>query len=135
VIFDDEDLFRRALWIFFDQRGYEVFTFPYPDVCPLHVASECPCPVGTSCSDIIISDVHMLGRSGIDFIEKLIEKGCNQKHFAVMSGAFTNEDRARASRLGCALFEKPADMEALRAWVEAVERTIPVERVLFDWAE
>jgi len=135
VIFDDEDLCRRVLWIFFDQRGYEVFTFPYPDLCPLHLALECPCPLGTSCSDIIISDVNMLGNNRIDFIEKLIEKGCKQRHFALMSGAFTDSDRERASRLGCAVFEKPVDMEALTAWIESVEKSIPAERVLFDWTQ
>jgi len=135
VIFDDEDLFRKVLWMFFDQRGYEVLTFPYPDVCPLHVASECPCPLGTLCSDIIISDVNMLGKSGIDFIEKLMEKGCKQRHFALMSGAFTDADRARAALLACAVFEKPINMEALTAWVESVERSISAERVLFDWTD
>lgn len=135
MIFDDEDLFRHVLWMFFDQRNYEVITFPYPNLCPLHVGLECPCPLGTSCSDIIISDVNMLGMNGIDFIEKLIEKGCKQKHFALMSGAFTDADRERASRLGCVVFEKPINMEALTAWVEAVEKSISIERVLFDWTE
>jgi len=39
------------------------------------------------------------------------------------------------SSLGCAVFEKPVDMEALTAWVDAVEKSIPAERVLFDWNE
>jgi DNA-binding response OmpR family regulator len=82
---------------------------------------------------MIVSDVNMLGNNGIDFIEKLIEKGCKQGHFALMSGAFTDNDRARAAHLGCAVFEKPVDMEALTAWVESVEKSIPPERVLFDW--
>jgi DNA-binding response OmpR family regulator len=135
VIFDDEDLCRRVLWLFFDQRGYEVFTFPYPDLCPLHLALECPCPLGTSCSDIIISDANMLGNNRIDFIEKLIEKGCKQRHFALMSGAFTDSDRERASQLGCAVFEKPVDLEALTAWIESVEKSILAERVPFDWTQ
>jgi hypothetical protein len=75
----------------------------------------------------------MLGNNGIDFIEKLIEKGCKQRRFALMSGAVTDSDRERASRLGCAVFEKPVDMEALTAWIESVEKSIPAERVLFDW--
>jgi len=135
IIFDDERGVRTALWLFFDKRNYEVFTFPYPDLCPLHVASECPCPLGTVCADIIISDVNMLGRNGLDFVEKLIDKGCRQRHFALMSGAFTDADRERASRLGCAVLEKPFDMEALTAWVEATEKSIPTDRVLFDWSE
>ena len=135
VIFDDDELIRSVLWLFFDRRNYEVFTFPYPNLCPLQVALECPCPLGTTCSDIVISDVNMQGRNGIDFVEKLIAKGCRQRHFALMSGAFTDADRARASRLGCALFDKPFDMKALTAWVEAAEKSIPAERVLFDWTK
>ena len=134
VIFDDERGIRTALWLFFDKRDYEVFTFPYPDLCPLHVASKCPCPVGTVCSDIIISDVNMGGTNGLDFVAKLMDKGCRQRHFALVSGAFTNADRERASHLGCAVFEKPFEMEALTTWVEAVEKSIPTDRVLFNWA-
>jgi DNA-binding response OmpR family regulator len=133
VIFDDDELIRKALWLFFDRRQYEIFTFPYPDACPLHVTSACPCPLGTSCSDLIVSDVNMGGRNGIDFIEELMKKGCRQRHFAVMSGAFTEADRARAARLGCTVIEKPLFIDALTAWVEAVEKTIPSKRLLFDW--
>ena len=133
VICDDEELIRSVLWHLFDNRNYEVFTFPYPDLCPLHVASECPCPLGTTCADIIISDVNMLGRNGLAFVEKLMAKGCRQGHFALMSGAFSNADIERASHLGCAVFEKPLDMEALTAWVGSTEQSIPAERVLFGW--
>ena len=68
--------------------NYEVITFPEPGVCPLHVSLRCPCADGTSCSDLIVSDVNMLGQNGIDFVEQLINKGCRQRHFALMSGAF-----------------------------------------------
>jgi DNA-binding response OmpR family regulator len=134
VIFDDEPLFRRALWIFFDQRNYEVLTFPEPGVCPLHVHQQCPCPEGTLCSDLVISDVNMFGKNGIDYIEELMKKGCRQQHLALMSGGFSDVDRERAAKLGCALFDKPLDMDALMAWVESVEKAISPERKLFDWA-
>jgi len=133
VIFDDNDSIRRCMWNFFDQRGYEVFSFPEPGVCPLHVVRECPCPVDTSCSDLIISDVNMHGANGIDFLEGLIQKGCRQRRFALMSGDFSDADLIRASRLGCTLFDKPLDVAALTAWVEETERSIPLERKLFDW--
>ena len=135
VIFDDEEFIRALLWRFFDKRSYEIFTFPYPELCPLHAVSECPCPLGTTCADIIISDVNMLGKNGLDFVEKLMGKGCRQRHFALMSGAFTAADRERASQLGCAVIEKPFDMEALKAWIEAVEKSIPADRALFDWTK
>jgi len=116
VIFEDEEFARSVLWRFFDKRSYEIFTFPYPESCPLHAVSECPCPLGTTCADIIISDVNMLGRNGLAFVEKLMAKGCRQGHFALMSGAFSKADIERASQLGCAVFDKPLDMEALTAW-------------------
>lgn len=134
MIFHDERLFRTALWAFFDQRNYEVLAFPEPGLCPLHAHQQCPCPDGTSCSDLVISDVNMFGKNGIDYIEELMKKGCRQRHFALMSGGFTDADRERAAKLGCALFDKPLDMNALTTWVESVEKAVSPERRLFDWA-
>lgn len=134
VIFDDDYLIRFTLWDLFDRRGYEVFTFPEPDLCPLHAVLQCPCPVGTSCSDLIISDVNMHASNGIDYIQQLIEKGCRQRHFALMSGNFSERDMTRGSELGCKLFTKPLDLEQVKDWVAEVERLIPGERLLFDWA-
>ena len=134
VIFDDNDLIRFTLWHLFDQRGYEVFTFPEPGLCPLDVVQECPCPRNSSCADLIMSDVNMLGENGIDFIEELVEKGCKQRRFALMSATFSATDLARAEKLGCKLFTKPLQLADVVAWVEIVERTIPSERILYDWA-
>ena len=134
VIFDDNDLIRFTLWSLFDRREYEVFTFPQPGLCPLHVIRECPCPANTSCADLIISDVNMMGVNGIEFIEQLIRKGCRRPHFGLMSACFSPTDLVRASKLGCTLFTKPLDMARVTAWVEEVECSIPSERILFDWA-
>jgi DNA-binding response OmpR family regulator len=133
VIFEDDALIRFTLWKLFDDRGYEVFTFPEPGMCPLHVVRECPCPADTSCSDLIISDVNMAGTNGIDFVEGLIQKGCKQRRIALMSANFSEADLARASRLGCTQFSKPLAIEALIAWIDETERTIPPERKLFNW--
>jgi hypothetical protein len=77
----------------------------------------------------------MLGANGIDYIEQLIEKGCKQRHFALMSGNFSNSDLERASKIGCVLFTKPLEMEAIGGWVQVVEGSIPSERVLHDWIQ
>jgi len=76
----------------------------------------------------------MLGESGIDFMESLVRKGCKQRRFALMSGTFPAADLIRAEILGCKLFTKPLKMAEVVAWVEEVERSIPSERVLYDWA-
>jgi len=133
IIFDDDHLVRFSLWHLFDRRGYEVFTFPEPGLCPLHVVQQCPCPANTSCTDLIISDVNMHATNGIDFLEQLIQKGCRQRHFALVSGNFSETDLARASRLGCRLFSKPVDIAQLSEWIEEVEKSTPLERTLFNW--
>ena len=135
VIFEDDALIRFALWKFFDGRGYEVVTFPEPGMCPLHVVRECPCPADTSCSDLILSDVNMQGTNGINFLEGLIQKGCRQRHIALMSGNFSNTDLARAAKIGCVLFTKPLEMDAIAAWVQVVEKSIPSGRVLYNWVQ
>lgn len=132
VILDDSPTLRKVLWTLFKGRGYEVFAFPDPVLCPLHAVRECPCPPSTCCADVIVSDVNMEGGNGVDFFEQLVQKGCKQRHFALMSGNFSEADLARASRLNCRLFTKPLDMAQLTAWVEEVEGLIPSERTLFD---
>ena len=134
VIFEDDALIRFALWKLFDDRGYEVFTFPEPGMCPLNAVLKCPCPGDTSCSDLIISDVNMMGANGLDFVEQLVQKGCKQRYFALMSGGFSAADLARATRLHCVPFSKPLDMEMVTAWVKEVEQSISSQRILFDWA-
>ena len=135
VIFEDHALVRYSLWHYFAGRGYEVFTFPEPGLCPLDVVQECPCPGETSCADLIISDLDLWGKNGIDCIERLIEKGCKQRRFALMSGYFSDADLTRASKLACVIFTKPLEMDAFVAWVEEVEKAIPSGRVLHDWVQ
>ena len=48
----------------------------------------------------------MSGKNGIDYIEQLLKKGCKQRHFALISGAFSDADIVRAAQMGCALFGK-----------------------------
>jgi CheY-like chemotaxis protein len=133
VILDDNASIRNLLWTFFDSRGYEVFAFPDPQLCPLHTLHECPCPAESSCADIFVSDVKMENGNGIEFLETLIQKGCRQRHFALMSGNFSEADQARAKRLNCKLFPKPLDIAQLTAWLEEVERSIPAGRILHNW--
>jgi hypothetical protein len=50
-----------------------------------------------------------------------------------MSGGFTEADLARGSSLGCRLLTKPLDMTLFTAWLEEVEGSTPLARILFDW--
>ena len=90
LVFDDQEEIRRVLWSLFDKRGYEVFTFPHPGLCPLAEADECQCPTDEACAGTFISDVGMPFINGMSFIQDQIRKGCRCNHSALMFGAFTN---------------------------------------------
>ena len=135
VVFDDEPLLRQLLGAVLERRGYEVFIFSNPGMCPLHVTSSCPCPSGTLCADIIISDLQMPNVNGLDFLEALVGKGCRNPHYAVISGQWTEATISRAKQLGCRLFAKPFDIRDITLWLEEVEASITPERKLLDWHE
>lgn len=133
MIFDDEAALRRILELVCARRGYEVITFPDPEVCPLHAMPLCPCPSGTLCADIIISDINMPRVNGVDFIEALASKQCAVPRIALMSGGWSDADRMRAARLGCQLFTKPLSIAQFEAWLDTVESIIAPARRLLDW--
>lgn len=133
LIFDDDESIRQLLWYYFDRQGYEVFTFPYPATCPLSGASSCQCPSEESCSDIIISDLNMPFKRGLDFLEEQLSKGCRCKNMALMSGDLDQEDIERASGLKIKLFRKPFTIKEIEEWLREIEKTINPARKLSSW--
>jgi CheY-like chemotaxis protein len=133
LIFDDEPAIRQLLWSLFDGRGYEVFTFPNPGTCPLCEKEICPCPLAESCADVILSDVNMPVKKGVDFLEEQISKGCKCKSLALMSGDFSAIDMERAASLGIKLFKKPFHLGELIRWLESVEKNTDPNRKLSSW--
>lgn len=132
-VFDDNENLRSMLWHLLDSRGYEVFTFPDPGLCPLHLATGCPCPEDQACGDIIISDVNMPNVSGLEFVENQMKKGCKVKNVALMSGAWSDSDFQYAQRLGCQPLHKPFTTDEINKWLDECEKRINPKRVLSDW--
>ncbi len=133
VIFDDDASLRQVLWSLCDRRGYEIFTFPDPGVCPLHIMDGCPCAPGIICTDIILSDLRMPLVQGLDFVEALSLKNCAAPHIALMSGAWSEADEARAARLECQVFHKPFSVAEVEAWLTKVEALSSPDRGLLRW--
>ena len=133
LIFDDQEEIRQALWSLFDIRKYEIFTFPHPGACPLSAEKVCPCPKEQACSDIILTDLNMPFKIGLDFIEEQIKKGCKCKHIALMSGDFTDEDISKSKLLGIKTFTKPFHLSEIINWINQIERDIDPKRKLSNW--
>ena len=95
-VFDDDDRVRSVLTAILKERGYEVYEFSEPRLCPLLLDNTCPCPEGHVCADIVISDLNMPTMNGLAFIENQHRHGCKGEHFALLSGAYSDEELQKA---------------------------------------
>ena len=69
ILIEDSKAILRLLSETFGDRGYEIFGFYNPAVCPLQMIPECRCGVNQMCTDIIVSDLNMPNMTGLSFIE------------------------------------------------------------------
>ena len=134
LIFDDMKEIRKMLWKLFDNRGYEVFTFPHPALCPLSEKEVCPCSSEETCADVILSDGNMPIKKGIDFLEDAnSKKDVDASTLALMSGEFSEEDVSRAKSLGIKLFKKPFKLKEVINWLDQIEKDTDPKRKLSDF--
>ncbi len=69
ILLDDNEVILSVLSEILVHRGYEVFSFSDPSICPLQITPECRCNANQTCTDIIISDLDMPNMTGLGFIE------------------------------------------------------------------
>ena len=133
LVFDDEKILRELISSVLKRREYEVHDFSEPGLCPLSLDRECPCPVGYTCADIIITDLNMPNITGLEFIENQIKHGCKVRNIALISGDWSEPEMKRAHELGCVTFSKPLRIAELIDWLNQCEKRIDPNRELWDW--
>jgi CheY-like chemotaxis protein len=133
ILLDDNEVIRSVLSEILVNRGYEVFTFSDPSICPLQITPECRCNANQTCTDIIVSDLDMPNMTGLGFIENQKKKNCKCQHVVLMSGGWTGHDLQRAHELGCKTFAKPFLFDEFFEWLDEVERSIESTRELCGW--
>lgn len=122
LIFDDDEMIRELLRSLFKKRGYDVVAFQHPHLFPLLNTDHCPCSGDQYCTDVIISDLKMPFKNGLDFIEELIAKGCMCKNIALMSGTFEAKHLSRGKSLGLTIFNKPFHTVDIYNWLDRIEK-------------
>jgi len=101
-------------------------------MCPVYDSINHKCPVDHACADIIISDVNMPSKTGLELIKDRQQKGCKVKYRALMSGDWTDSDLKYAQDLGCHIFHKPFDIRIMLKWLDDCVEKIKPDRKLSD---
>lgn len=105
---EDDDEQRWALEMALIEEGFEVLSFE--DGAELLDFFEW---AGPRAADVIIADLNMPGRSGLDGLERARARGLSAPIF-VVTGEGSSELRNRVAHLGNALFlQKPVDASRL----------------------
>jgi DNA-binding response OmpR family regulator len=130
VIVDDDIQIVALLKLVLKQRDYDVVTFV--DEAAFAPGGEwvCRCDEGLQCSDILLMDLNLRRRSGLDLLGELREHGCAIPFVALMTGAWTDEKRERARDMGCETFAKPFALNDVETWLEGCEQALDPGRQL-----
>ncbi len=128
LIFDDEPIVLEMLEKFLGMRGYEVFAFSEPVVCPVFRNNERHCHNNKPCADVMITDYKMPAMNGFEMLELQRARGCNLdvRNKAVISGFLDEGEVERLMLQGYAFFKKPFHLVELSDWLSACEERIPL---------
>jgi CheY-like chemotaxis protein len=133
-VFDDDDVVRMLCCAALQKRGYEVYDYPEAAECPACRLGCCPCPEDHTCGDIIIADINMAPITVIELLERFVAYGCRVRHFALMSGWWSDFELKKAKELGCKVLKKPYTLDDLYRWLDRCEASINRKRKLWgDW--
>jgi len=130
VLLEDNEGIRSLMTTLLESRGYEVYAFTTPAICPLQETPDCTCGDHERCADIILTDYRMPFITGMEFIKNQKNKRCKAPFMAMMSGEWGNDEVAKARDFGCTIFEKPFDLDEITAWLDDIEKTIDLSREL-----
>jgi CheY-like chemotaxis protein len=124
IIYDDDAMILELMKLYFARRGYEVFLYSSPVVCPFHKSPTDSCENPCPCADILISDFKMPGMTGIELLQGQSKLGCKleMKFKAIMTGYSDNSVISQCADMGCKFFQKPVTFSQLSGWLSECEK-------------
>ncbi len=132
VVIDDEEIIVDLFREFFSTRGYEVFSYVSPVICPIRDKKGNLCNTDYPCADVIITDFAMPHLNGLELLQEQARHGCKLKreNKAVMSGYLDKESHRRIKQLGYAFFQKPVEFSEISAWLDECEKRVALSQPL-----
>ena len=121
LVIDDDVCCLDVLVEYLTDRGFNIKSALNP-TCPMMEQNVDACPMDGSSYDIILSDQHMPGMSGLEFFEYQKQRGCKvpSHHKALISGAISNKDLKIAESMGYKVFHKPTPLDLIDSWIDGV---------------
>ena len=134
MLYDDDQIVLDMLKLFFIRRGYEVFDYIAPVVCPLKKNPSESCDNFQPCVDVIISDYQMPKMTGIELLQNQSKNGCKvaTKMKVIMSGYSDENIIAQCNELGYSFFQKPFTFSKLSAWLNEHEKHFDLSQQLAE---
>ena len=131
IIYDDDPDVADVLKEHFLLRGYEVWTFQKPVNCPAYDESTA-CKERHPCADIILAELNMSGRSGIEMLRLQSKNGCRvpARSRALMSGELDDRGQKDVRSLGCRYFQKPFSFTEIARWLDEREKQMDLSQPL-----
>src|SRR5512140_2002314 len=106
LVVEDDELFRKSLYLFLTTLGYDVVAVEYPVQALKIVAEQMP--------DLIVTDYQLPEMTGVEMAKSIRNHG---RHVPVVliSGYLSEEVQADAHAAGIdAMLKKPAELANLR---------------------
>lgn len=128
VIAEDDDDIREGLVELFNLDGFEVACVATGSGLSAYLAK---CEESGAAPDVVITDHRMPGRTGLDVLEELNQRGSRMP--VIVITAWGEEARHHARTLGAAaVFDKPVNLQELREAVFFLGTKTPRSAVATD---
>jgi len=123
-VIDDEESIRITLKWHLEDLGHEVITAAQPQCCDVLLGHHCSQEEARG--NALIIDYLMPGMTGLEFIERLVQRGCrgSTSNMLIISGNTSAIDMAKVREFGCSVMQKPVSFAELEEWLEGVEKNV-----------
>ncbi len=121
LVLDDNHVLRNLLTVFLEEKGFQVVSYSNPCLF-LDAHGGQVQAANIDFFDVILTDNMMPCMNGLDFLDTIKCMGCriSERHMAVISGTWSNEDLERAKQNGYQIFHKPCHIDEIHGWIDEI---------------